>query len=130
MSIKQGRMSERIRDILSVLLMREVNDPRLEGVTVTDVRLDPELMFATVKVNALGDEERRDEIMQGLARAKGFLRREVASRIRIRNAPELLFRWDEGLERAERVNKIFDGLVIPPAPPEEQKADDDDLDLD
>lgn len=123
-------MAGRIRDILSVLLMREVSDPRLEGVTVTDVKLDPELMFATVMVNALGDEERRDDIMKALQRAKGFLRREVASRVRLRNAPELLFRWDEGLERAERVNKIFDKLVIPPAPPEEAKDDDDDLDLD
>lgn len=130
MSIKQERMAGRIRDILSVLLMREVSDPRLEGVTVTDVKLDPELMFATVMVNALGDEERRDDIMKALQRAKGFLRREVASRVRLRNAPELLFRWDEGLERAERVNKIFDKLVIPPAPPEEAKDDDDDLDLD
>lgn len=130
MSIKQERMAGRIRDILSVLLMREVSDPRLEGVTVTDVKLDPELMFATVMVNALGEEERRDDIMKALQRAKGFLRREVASRVRLRNAPELLFRWDEGLERAERVNKIFDKLVIPPAPPEEAKDDDDDLDLD
>jgi ribosome-binding factor A len=127
MSIKQERMSGRIRDILSVLLMREVSDPRLEGVTVTSVKLDPELMFATVMVNALGDEGRRDEIMAALKRAKGFLRREVASRVRLRNAPELLFRWDEGLERAERVNRIFDDLTIPPAPPEEQTTDDDDL---
>lgn len=127
MSIKQERMGGRIRDILSVLLMREVSDPRLEGVTVTSVKLDPELMFATVMVNALGDEGRRDEIMAALKRAKGFLRREVAARVRLRNAPELLFRWDEGLERAERVNRIFDGLTIPSAPPEEQEADDDDL---
>ncbi|MCU0474878.1 MAG: 30S ribosome-binding factor RbfA [Anaerolineae bacterium] len=119
-------MSGRIRDILSALLMREVNDPRLEGVTVTSVKLDPELMFATVMVNALGDEERRDEIMAGLKRAKGFLRREVASRVRLRNAPELLFRWDEGLERAERVNRLFDKLVIPPPPPKEETDDDDD----
>lgn len=120
-------MSGRIRDILSALLMREVNDPRLEGVTVTSVNLDPELMFATVLVNALGDESRRDEIMVGLSRAKGFLRREVASRVRLRSAPELLFRWDDGLERAERVNRIFDTLVIPPAPPKQDTDDDDDL---
>jgi len=126
MSIKQDRMSERVRDILSTLLMRDVNDPRLEGVTVTNVRLDPELMFATVLVNALGAEERRDDIMKALKSANGFLRREVAKRIQLRNAPQLLFRWDEGLERAERVNNLFSVLVIPPAPPEDENTDDDD----
>jgi len=130
MSIKQDRMSERVRDILSVLLMRDVNDPRLEGVTVTSVRLDPELMFATVLVNALGAEERRDDILKALKSANGYLRREVAKRIQLRNAPQLLFRWDEGLERAERVNTLFNGLVIPPAPPEDEATDDDDSDLD
>jgi len=130
MSIKQDRMSERVHDILSVLLMRDVNDPRLEGVTVTSVRLDPELMFATILVNALGDEARRDDIMKALKRANGFLRREVAKRIQLRNAPQLLFRWDEGLARAERVNTLFDGLVIPPAPPEDEDTDDDDIALD
>jgi len=83
-------------------------------------------MFATVLVNALGAEERRDDIMKALKSANGFLRREVAKRIQLRNAPQLLFRWDEGLERAERVNNLFSVLVIPPAPPEDENTDDDD----
>lgn len=52
MSIKRDRMSERVRVILSELLLREIRDPRLQGVTITEVKLDPELMFATVYVNA------------------------------------------------------------------------------
>ena len=58
MSIKQDRMAERIRGILSTLLLREVSDPRLQGVTITEVRLDPELMFADVYVNALGEDRK------------------------------------------------------------------------
>ena len=83
MSIKQDRMSERNQGILSELLLREVSDPRLQHITVTEVKLDPELMFATIYVNALGDESREPQVMAGLERAKGFLRREVGKRIQL-----------------------------------------------
>ncbi len=126
MSIKQDRMAERIQQVLSQLLMREVSDPRLQSITVTDVKVDPEIMFARVYVNALGDEDRRDEVMTGLERANGFLRRELAKRIRMRSAPELRFIWDEALEKADRVERLLDSLDIPDAPP----AEDDDFDLD
>lgn len=126
MSIKQERMSERIRAILSELLLREVSDPRLQSVTVTEVSLDLELMFADVYVNALGDESRQEEVMSGLASANGFLRREVGKRVRIRNTPELHFHWDNTLERGERLNKLINSLDIPPAPEE----DEDDFDYD
>lgn len=130
MSIKQDRMAGRIHEILSVLLMRDVADPRLSDVTVTDVKLDPELMFARVYVNAFGDESRRKEVMAGLKRANSFLRREVAQRIQVRSAPELTFVWDEGLERSERVQRIFQDLVIPPPDPEDVDVEEIDLDDD
>jgi len=127
MSIKQDRMADRIRDILSQLMLREVADPGLAGVTITEVKLDPELMFADIYVNALGDEERRDEVLGGLRRAKGFLRREVGKRVRLRNTPDLIFHWDTTLERGERLNRLIATLDIPPAPPPtEAEADADD----
>lgn len=132
MSIKQDRMAGRIHEILSVLLLRDVADPRLQDLTITDVKLDSELMFAKVYVNAFGDESRRKEVMQGLKRANSFLRREVAQRVHLRSAPELIFEWDEGLERSERVQRIFQNLVIPPPDPEDEPAEellnDDDSD--
>ena len=124
MSIKQQRMSDRIRQILSQLLLREISDPRLQGITVTEVRIDPELMYAKVYVNALGDESREKKVMEGLKKANGFLRREVGQRIRIRNTPELHFYWDKTLERAERINNIISNLDIPPEP-EADSTDDD-----
>ena len=122
MSIKQGRMSDRIHQILSQLLLREVSDPRLQDITVTEVQLDAELMYAKVYVNALGDESREQEVMQGLKKANGYLRREVGKRIRIRNTPELHFYWDKTLERAQRINNLISSLDIPP---EEEVVDDD-----
>lgn len=113
MSIKQGRMSDRIHQILSALLLRDVSDPRLREVSVTDVKLDPELMYATVYVIALGDATREQEVMAAFRRASGFLRREVGKRIRLRHTPELHFRWDRAFEQADRINKIISELDIP-----------------
>ncbi|MDE2857440.1 MAG: 30S ribosome-binding factor RbfA [Chloroflexota bacterium] len=114
MSIKQGRMSDRIQQILSQLLVREIADPRLQGITVTEVKLDPELMVAKIYVSAMGDESRQDSVMAGLRRANGFLRREVGKVIRLRNTPELHFHWDHTLEHASRINQLIANLDIPP----------------
>jgi len=123
MSIKQGRVGERIQTILSELLRREVSDPRLHNVTITEVKLDPELMFADVYVNALGDESRQDQVMKGLKSATGFLRREVGKRVQLRNTPELHFHWDVTLERGENMNRILSNLVIPPASDDEESEE-------
>jgi ribosome-binding factor A len=118
MTIKQDRMAERIQTLLSELLLREVADPRLQSITITEVKLDSELMFADIYVNALGDEGRQDEVMLGLARANGFLRRELGKHIRLRNVPELHFHWDVTLERGERLNQLISSLDIPPEEPD------------
>lgn len=122
MTIKQDRMAERIRALLSDLILREVSDPRLQGVTVTDVAIDAEIEHAQVYVNALGDESRREDVLEGLESATGFLRRELGKRIRTRNTPELHFEWDTTLEQGERLNQILDSLDIPDG--EEGTADD------
>ena len=129
MSIKQERTAERIRVVLSEFLMREVSDPRLQSITITDVKVDPEIMYARVYVNALGDESRKEEVMQGLKRANGFLRREVARRIRMRTAPELRFIWDKALAEGDRVERILNNLDIPePDPDTVMNGGGDDLD--
>ncbi|QPC81568.1 30S ribosome-binding factor RbfA [Phototrophicus methaneseepsis] len=107
-------MVERIKTILSELLLREIEDPRLQQVTITDVKLDNEISYANIYVNALGDENRRQEVMAGLERAKGFLRRELGKRIRVRSVPALIFHWDATLEYGERINRLIDSLDIPP----------------
>jgi ribosome-binding factor A len=123
MSIKRDRMADRVREILSELLLREVADPRLQGVTVTEVKLDSELMYADVYVNALGEEHREKEVLLGLKHANGFLRREVGQRIRVRNTPELHFHWDTTLERGEYLNQIINSLNIPKATDEDTEQE-------
>lgn len=117
MSIRQQRVEGRIRAILGELLLREVRDPRLHSVTVTEVRLDPEMLYANVYVNALGEEERAPEVLAGLARANGFLRRQVGRRLRVRVVPELHFHWDSVLEQGARMDELISSLDIPPDTP-------------
>ncbi len=125
MTIKQERAAHLIQNILSALFMTEVTDPALEGITVTEVKVDRELEYADVYVHALGDESRREEVMAGLERAAGYLRRELAARVRFRNTPVLHFHWDVALEHGERIDSLLASLNLPPAPPtdEEQASD-------
>ncbi len=109
----QGRISERIKQVLGHLLEFEVRDPRLEGTTVVDVEIDRELKYATVYVTSLRGEGARAEVMGGLDDAMGFLRRELGSRIRLRHVPELRFRWDETASYAARIEALLDSLDIP-----------------
>jgi ribosome-binding factor A len=117
MTIKQERAAQLIQTILSTLLMNEVSDPALMGVTVTDVKVDREIEYADIYVHALGDEETQDEVMQGLERANGYLRRELAARTRFRKTPVLHFHWDVAIDHGERIDDLLDSLDIPPETP-------------
>ncbi len=115
--IRQERTADHIQIILSELFLHAVSDPRLAGVTITQVLLDRELLHANVYVNALGDETREAEVMAGLESAGGFLRREVAQRLDLRAAPILRFHWDPSLRYADEVNALLDRLDIQPETP-------------
>ena len=95
------------------MFLREVSDPRLFGLTVMNVKVDRELAHANIFVAAMGESDRVDEIMDGLARANGFLRRQLANRMRLRTMPLLHFHWDDMLEQSAEVADLLDDLVIP-----------------
>lgn len=113
--IRQERTAEQIQIILSELFLKEVSDPRLAGITVTEVLIDRELQHANVYVNALGDDEREKEVMDGLNSASGFLRSQIAQRLDLRSAPVVHYHWDPRLRYAEEVNDLLDSLDIRPA---------------
>ena len=121
--IRQQRTAEQIQEILSELFLREMQDPRLFGLTITAVTIDRELQSADVYINALSDETREKEVMLALNKATGFLRRELANRMRLRTVPQLHFHWDPTLANAEEVFGILDNLEIPP-------PSDDDIEID
>lgn len=103
------RIQERIKEELSEILLYEVADPRLQGITVTDVEVDRELAYADIYVSAL-EVERKNEILRGLEHAKGFLRTLLAQRIPLRTFPRLRFHWDDTPQRAARLEQLFELL--------------------
>lgn len=102
-----GRISERIREELSEILVMQIHDPRLAGVSITDVEVDRELAFAEVYFSCVEGASRAEEILEGFLHAQGFLRSELAQRVDLRSFPRLRFRWDPTFERAERIEKLF-----------------------
>jgi ribosome-binding factor A len=108
--IRQKRVADRIQQEISLLLQTEMNDPRLALVSVTVVNIDRELEYANVFFSSVGDEQRRKEVMHVLNGARGFIRREVARRIQLRRAPELIFHWDPSPEKAENIAQLLDQI--------------------
>ncbi len=105
--LRLRRINERMKEALAILLLYEVADPRLRGVTVTDVRVDRELAYADVFVSAVEGAVRKDEILAGLEHARGFLSRQLAQRVEMRQFPRLRFHWDPTPERAERIEALL-----------------------
>jgi ribosome-binding factor A len=108
--VRQKRVADRIRAEISELLAREMADPRLKLVTVTDVSVDRELAWANVWVCRADGDAAEKEVLAALDGAKGFLRREVAIRLQLRNAPQLVFHWDHAPDHAEKMAQILDEL--------------------
>ena len=113
--LRAERISNRIREELSDILVSSASDPRLGWVSVTDVEVDRELAYATIYVSSLEGPEHAAEILDGLEHASGFLRRELAQRIELRVFPRLRFYWDPTPERAERIEKIIASLHDTPS---------------
>ncbi len=112
-SVRQKRTAEQIRTTLSQLLLLEMKDPRLQGVTVTRVTIDRELQYADIYVHALAEDEREPEVMEALDKASGFLRRELGNTLRLRHIPNLHFHWDPSLAHADHINRLLDESEIP-----------------
>jgi ribosome-binding factor A len=108
--VRIQRISDRIREELSDILLKEISDPRLQQVFVTDTRVDRELAFADIYVSAVEGATRSQEILQGLASASGFLRRELSTRVELRSFPRLRFHWDPTPENAEHIEQLLEQI--------------------
>ncbi len=101
------RIADRIRQDLSEMLIREISDPRLKQIYVTDVKIDKELAFADIYVSALEGVSRSKDVLAGLESASGFIKRTLASHIELRAFPRLRFHWDVTPENADHIEKIL-----------------------
>jgi ribosome-binding factor A len=107
---RQIQVAEEIQQIISVLLQRELKDPRLGFVSITQVDVTQDLKYARVHVSVMGSEEEKQQTMDALASGRGFIRREIASRMTIRQVPELQFKLDRGMEYSDRINRLLNEI--------------------
>lgn len=110
MTRRTDRMSDLVRAELSDLILREIKDPRIRLVSLTGVEVTSDLRRAVVRVSALGDDTQREEAVEALRHARGFLRTELARRLRTRATPELVFELDRGAEHSQKISDLLESL--------------------
>jgi ribosome-binding factor A len=108
---RSQRVAEQIRRELAELIRLEVKDPRVGFITLTDVEITPDYAHAKVYFSSMTGEQGVDDILAGLRRASGFLRRELGRRIRIHTTPELHFHYDKSVEQGSRLSQLIDEVV-------------------
>lgn len=126
---RTDRVGDQLQKELAVLIQREVKDPRLGMVTVSGVTVSRDLGYADVYVTLLGEDspERVAENLKVLRQAAGFLRGQIAKRIKLRHVPELRFHFDESVVRGHRLSSLIDEAVQSDrARSGDQRGDDED----
>jgi ribosome-binding factor A len=101
------RLSEALREEIETILEGELSDPRIGLVNVSEVHLADDSKSAKVLVVVEGDDDQADETMEGLKAATGYVRRELAERLHLRRAPELLFILDRSRHYEERIEELL-----------------------
>jgi ribosome-binding factor A len=107
---RPDRVADQIRSELATLLAREVHDPGIGFVTLTRVQVSADLQLARVLYTALGDDKARASSGRALERAAPFLRRQLASRVRLKRTPELRFVYDDSIAGQDRIEQILNEL--------------------
>ena len=113
------KAAEAIREVVSMSILTEIRDPRVENVTVTFVEVSPDLRLAKVHVSVMGDPKKQELAVRGLQNAAGFLQHKIGNRIDTRYTPKLKFVLDKGIKNAMQVTRILEE-VLPSESREEQ----------
>ncbi|MBZ2173832.1 30S ribosome-binding factor RbfA [Schnuerera sp. xch1] len=104
-----NRISEEVKRVVSELLQKGIKDPRINSMTsVTRVEVTNDLSYANIYVSVLGNEKAKEDTLEGLKSAKGFIRREIGNRIDLRHAPEPIFKLDESIEHSLYISKLIE----------------------
>ena len=101
------RVAQMVQHLLGELFARGMRDPRIGFVTITGVKMSPDLREARVYWAVHGDPEQRKHTAKGLENARGFLRREIGQHLKLRVTPEIRFAYDEAIDRGERIEQLI-----------------------
>ncbi len=110
MSVTIDRIASQIQKELSKILALEVKEDDLRLVTITEVRVTNDLSFATIYYTVLGQDKRKAHVAEAFQRAKGYLRSEIAKRVKMRKVPDFIFKFDEALEYGNRIEQVLNEI--------------------
>jgi len=105
------KVAEAIREVVSMAILAELNDPRVRDITVTYVEVSGDLRRAKVHVSVMGDEVKQELSLRGLKSAAGFLQSKIAGRIDTRYTPRIEFVLDQGVKRSIEISRILDEVL-------------------
>ncbi len=107
MPYRAERLAQEVKVQISLILARELRDPRVGLATVTDARMSPDLRYARVFVSVLGASDEQQKALAALNQAAGFIRRQLGARLGLRHSPELTFCFDQSVEQGARMEEIL-----------------------
>jgi ribosome-binding factor A len=105
--LRVQRVQEELKKEIGQMLQREIKDPRIGFVTVTDVEVSKDLRNVKIFVSVYGSDQERSDTMAGLESARGYIRTEIGKRIKLRYTPEISFRFDESIARGARIMELL-----------------------
>jgi ribosome-binding factor A len=117
------KAAQAIREVVSLAILTELRDPRVENVTVTTVEVTGDMRQARIHVTVMGEDTNSTQVLKGLSSAAGFLQRKIANRIESRYTPKLQFVLDQGQENAREVARILEDLAVAPKTATQQNDD-------
>lgn len=122
------KAAEAVREVVSMAILTDIKDPRVQDVTVTYVEVSPDMRQAKVHVSIMGPDTKQQLALRGLQNAAGYLQSKVAKRIDTRYTPRLLFELDMGVKRSIEISRILQE-VLPDNPntPEETEQSEENL---
>jgi ribosome-binding factor A len=104
---RSEKVGDQIREEISQILLRELKDPRIGFVTITTVAVSDDLRTAKVYYSVFGGEQDKEESYKGLESAKGYIKRELGRRMRLKYMPEIIFMFDDSLEYGEHIEELL-----------------------
>ena len=123
---RSKRISEEIKKVVSSLIMTELKDPRVSKLTtVTHVETTRDLSFAYIYISVFDNDAHKESTIEGLNKAKGFIRREIGRRVKLRAVPEPIFKLDESIENGIHMSAVINEVVSKHNPLHEQEVESD-----
>jgi len=107
---RKARLQSLILEEISMMLHRDLKDPRLEMVSITEVDISEDLRSAKVYFCLYGNEQQKSDAKSGFDSASGFIKRELIKRLNIKRVPDLMFIFDKSFDNAQKINKLLSDI--------------------